>query len=199
MSLQTLPLELVLLIAEHSESYSEVLALTLTSIRFASILAPRQLEIDIKHLGASTLTRAVETNNTKAADVILATITKNKIQSQRREYLRPRYWKTIGVAGCRLYKFLQKTGKFDNLLYVAVDKTHLDMVRFLLQYGADPRAGHENHAKGEPAAHVRASQREYARMAHKIGVELVFVHGADMAWVVKMTNSRRSKLKGLNT
>ncbi|RDW81586.1 uncharacterized protein DSM5745_05143 [Aspergillus mulundensis] len=205
MSLQTLPIELVLLVAEHCDSQSDVVALTRTSKRLATILAPRQLEINIKRFEASVLTRAVVTNNIQVANAMLEGISRNSVLSSILKYrvqipksshpftLRlhawsPPLWKLINLASCPLYKLLQESGKLDNLLYLAVDNGHLDMVTLLLFFGADPRAGHENHAEGEPAALVRASQRALPvdGISGEITMALVDHRKADMRWVLRI-------------
>ncbi|KAL4902169.1 hypothetical protein BDW74DRAFT_181017 [Aspergillus multicolor] len=106
MSLKTLPMELILMIAENTDSQADIFALTLTNKRFCSILLPRQMALNAKVHHASGLYWASQCSELRICN------------------------DPVKVAA------LRNSGKIDTPLCVAVENGFEYMALLLLDFGA---------------------------------------------------------------
>ncbi|RDW81587.1 uncharacterized protein DSM5745_05144 [Aspergillus mulundensis] len=154
MSLQDLPVELVVMIAENTDSQADLFALTLTNKRLSSILLPKQMAINAKFHRATGLTWAVRKN-----DIALA---RRLLESGAQAHINDRIidpwtlsWELMCCNVSTLDSYdksispwisepwveaaaLRESGKLSTPLYLAVDNGSYDMVRLLLNFGANP-------------------------------------------------------------
>ncbi|RDW81588.1 uncharacterized protein DSM5745_05145 [Aspergillus mulundensis] len=151
LSFNDLPAELLILIAEQCDSQADILALAMTTKWTAKVLLPMLPKLNIKQHKAAGLTWAVRHNNLPLARRFLETpgiqafIDKPVVTV---EWVpRPSFRIVNGGWQFRLmfpamdeaeYEALLESGKLDTPLYRAVGHGYLEMVRLLLEFGANP-------------------------------------------------------------
>ncbi|RDW81589.1 uncharacterized protein DSM5745_05146 [Aspergillus mulundensis] len=128
-SLERLPNELILMIAEQTNSQSDLFALTLTNKHFSSLLLPKQIKLNAKFHRATGLTWAIQHDNIELVEEFInagANLNEPVFKQPDQEY------------PCAAPIALCLSGKIYPPLYQTVRFSTMDIMELLLDAGADP-------------------------------------------------------------